>query len=307
MPMQTNRLERDTLLVPTDFSDVSDCALDHAIEMARMFGHKICLLHVLGKHGGSKDQSVMKETELAETAAEIAEETGLEISHILEEGNFFSIIKSVAARIRAKFIVMGVHGSRGYERFVSSHAYKVVCEANIPVLVVKHKHHHQGYKNIVIPIDFSQKSIQKIGQAIHFGKYFNACIRVFGFLSDKNKARIIKKEALLKSVNDIFRSEGIQVSTHLLIQPDFDWTDALIHYAEDLNADLIMIVAEKGRRIPDIFSSNATEQILDRVDVPVLTIAPSEAVQEEDLKKNDMLNAFLDPLGLITGSARDIK
>lgn len=305
--MHTDAAIRDTLLVPTDFSDVSACALDHAIEIARIFQHKICLLHVAGKHGGDTDRAVMLKAELEGMASDIQEETGLTVSCLYEEGNIYSIIRKVSERIRAEFIIMGIHGSRGYERFVSSHAYKVVCDANIPVLVVKHKHYHEGYKNIVVPIDFSQKSIQKVSQAIRFGKYFNACVRVFGFMSDQNKARIIKKEALLKSVNDIFHSEGIKVSTHLLVHPDFDWTDALMHYAEDLEADLIMIVAEKGRRIPDIFSSNATELILDKADVPVLTIAPSEAVLEEDMKKNDMLNTFLDPMGLLTGSPRNKK
>lgn len=43
-------IERDTIIVPTDFTPVADCAIDHALEIAKLFNHKVCLLHIVGKN-----------------------------------------------------------------------------------------------------------------------------------------------------------------------------------------------------------------------------------------------------------------
>lgn len=305
--MAMKPVERDTLLVPTDFSDVADCAIDHAVEIAKIFRHRVRLLHVSGKGISGTEHGRMLKAKLQKQTAQLCRQTGLDVGYILREGQFLPVTREVAEIIAAEFIVMGIHGKKGYERFAVSDAYKMVCIAEIPVLVVKHMHQHVGYRNIVVPIDFSSKSAQKISQAIRFAKYFNAHVRVFGFLSDANKARIIKKEALMKSVTDIFTSEQIMVSTDLLVNPGQDWAESLMRFAAEIEADLIMIVAEKGWRIPEIFSANATERILDKVDVPVLTIAPSPHVVEEGLKKRDLLRPFLDPLGVTRWAEEEPK
>jgi nucleotide-binding universal stress UspA family protein len=290
--------ERDTLLVPTDFSDVSGFAVDHAVEIARLFNHRICLLHVTGRKEAGTEAHIRKQEALQNLAEAIGRRTGLNVSYLTEEGSIFNTISEVADRIAAEFIVMGIHGKKGVQHLVGSYAYKVVCSANVPVLVVKHMHHHVGYHNIVVPVDFSRESTQKITQAILFARYFNAKVRVFGFLSSENKAKIIKKEALLKSVTDVFRKQRIPVTTDLLVRPGHDWAEALMKFADGIDADLIMIVAEKGARIPEIFGSNAAERIIDKADVPVLTFAPLAGEPTGYSTRKAALRPFVDPLGL---------
>jgi nucleotide-binding universal stress UspA family protein len=291
--------ERDTILVPTDFSDVSEFAIDHAVEIAKIFNHRICLLHVVSKRTPGTTRHMALQEKLQTQADAVSRRTRLSVSFLLEAGSIFTVISEVADRIPAEFIVMGIHGKKGVQHLVGSYAYKVVCSSNVPVMVVKHMHHHVGYKNIVVPIDFSRESTQKITQAILFAKYFNARVRVFGFLSSTNKAKIIKKEALLKNVTDVFKKQRIPVTTDLLVKPGIDWEFALMRFAGEMEADLIMIVAEKGSQIPEIFSSNSAEVIIDKADVPVLTFAP----RNEDLAypsgKKAMIRPFVDPLGLL--------
>lgn len=295
--------ERDTILVPTDFSDVSEFAVDHAVEIAKLFNHRICLLHVIGKRTPGTDRHVLIQEDLQAQAGAIARRTGLAVSFRVETGSIFSVISQVADQVAAEFIVMGIHGKKGVQHLVGSFAYKVVCSSTVPVLVVKHMHHHVGYRNIVVPIDFSRESTQKITQAILLAKYFNASVRVFGFLSSINKAKIIKKEALLKSVTDVFKKQGIPVTTDLLVKPGSEWADSLMRFADEIDADLIMIVAEKGSRIPEIFSSNAAEKIIDKADVPVLTFAP--LIEDSGASGNKtFLRPFIDPLGLLDSSKK---
>ncbi len=291
----------NTILVPVDFSDVAGYAMDHASAIARMFNYRIVLLHVAEKlEKGSKEESEVEQT-LTDIVSWLANSHGVKVNYMIRTGNILKVINEVADKIRVSFIVMGVHGKRGISKITQSYAYEVVCHANAPVLVVKDKHHHLGYRNIVIPIDFSSRSTQKIAQAVKFATFFDAQVRVFGFLSSDNKAKIINKEALLKSVTDVFEENNVKVTTDLVVDPGMDWPEALIDFAEKVKAELIMIVAERGGRIQEIFAPNYTEKILDNVHVPVLTIAPcdEDLAEESKFDRKWIVTPFVDPLGLI--------
>ncbi len=295
-----------SILVPLDFSDVADYALDHARALASIFGYNLFLLHVISKKHMGKPEELEARRRLQQISENIAGQYDLQVDFVIRTGNIFDTISDLADELCAAFIVMGVHGKRGVAHLVGSYPYKVVCKAHVPVLVVKEKHHHVGFKNIVVPIDFSRRSTQKLAQATRFAKFFDAKIRVFGFLSSDNPAKIINKEALLKSVNDFFITKKIPVTTDLLVKPGLDWDEALLIFSEDVEADLIMIVAEKGYRFQEIFSSNYTERILDKVNVPVLTIMPCAkdlAEEAEAVKsKQGIITPFVDPLGFFVRS-----
>ncbi|MEE4176221.1 MAG: universal stress protein [Bacteroides sp.] len=286
------------ILVPTDLTEVSNYSIDHATEIARIFNHKIVLLHVVSKNvlGTPKEEQITQK--LKENIKLIQSRAALNVSYLIEEGSIFNTISEVADRIRAEFIVMGIHGKKGVQHLMGSYAYKVVCSANVPVMVVKHLHHHVGYKNIVLPIDFMQESTQKILKAVRFSNYFGASIRVFGFLGTRNKATIFQKEALLKKVKDTFADLGVEVTTDLCVDPNRDWAEALMHFSDGIDADLILIVAEKDIQVPDIFSSNSTERIIDKADVPVLTVVPSPDDGDSENEKTLTVRSFIDPLGL---------
>ena len=299
-------MKQDTILVPFDFSDVAYYALNHGMAMAQKFNYSLLLLHVLHRKDIGTDKEDVAEKSLKALCSHIKGITGLHAYYHIRTGNIFDTISAVADELGAVFVVMGVHGKKGVSHIVGSYPYKVVCKAKVPVLIVKAKHRHKGFKNIVIPIDFSRKSTQKIAQALKFAKFFGAKIRVFGFLSYENKSKIINKEALLKSVNDFFVEKGVPVTTDLLVDTKLDWPEALLAFAEKVDSDLIMIVAERGNRFQDIFSSNNTEKILDKANIPVLSIMPcAEDLAEEAAaitSKQGIVTPFLDPLGFFVKS-----
>ncbi len=297
---------RDVILVPVDFSDTAGYAMDHASAIARMFNYRIVLLHVAEKMEKFSKKESGVERSLSHIAAWLDGSHGVKVNYMIRTGNVLKVIQAVADKLHPSFVVMGVHGKRGLSKLTQSYAYKMVCKSSVPVLVVKHKHYHLGYRNILIPIDFSKRSTQKIIQAVKFARFFDAKVRVFGFLSYENKAKIINKEALLKSVTGVFEENNVKVTTDLVVDPGMDWPEALLEFATEVEAELIMIVAERGGRIQEIFSPNYTEKILDNVDVPVLTIAPcgEDLAEESNFDRQWIVTPFVDPLGLIVKSGK---
>ncbi len=291
-------MERNIILVPTDFTPVADCALDHAIEIARLFDHKICMLHVINKKSTQSEQEKLQKriNKIAETNSE---RSGIEISGMLEAGSIFDAISHTASKILAEFIVMGIHGKKGVQHLVGSYAYKVVCSSKVPVMVVKKKHHHVGYRNIVIPIDFSYESTQKINKAIRFANYFNSTIHVIGVLGSKSSVFKIEKEALLKKILDYVETAGAKAKAEVIIKPGADIHDEVLDYAEKTDADLIMIVAEKSGRFTELFGKNDAEQIIDKAEIPILTVIPNNEYDQDEDDDDSLLSSFFDPLGLI--------
>ncbi len=290
-------MERDTILVPTDFTPVADCALDHAIEIAKLFDHKICMLHVVGKKStqAQRDRAIKKIEKIALTNSE---KSGIKINGSIAEGSIFDEISNTASKLSAEFIVMGIHGKKGVQHIVGSYAYKVICSSTTPVMVVKKKHHHVGYRNIIVPIDFSYESTLKINKAIKFAKYFDSTIHVIGVIRSKSSVFKLEKEALLKKLIDYFDAAEVKAKAEVIIKPGADLHDEVISYAEKTDADLIMIVAERSGRFNEVLGRNDAEQIIDKAEIPVVTVIPSNEYDDDD-DDDSLLSSFFDPLGLI--------
>jgi nucleotide-binding universal stress UspA family protein len=136
-----------TILVPTDFSQCADRALDYACSLAEKLGATIHLVNALGAalpelsvaltdsmittlRAGSMSQL----EKLAKERASLAKFGKLTV----EAGDARDAILKTAEACNADLIVIGSHGRRGVTRFVlGSVAEDVLRRATCPVLVVR--------------------------------------------------------------------------------------------------------------------------------------------------------------------------
>lgn len=151
-----------TIVVPYDFSEYADAALDVALELARALGAELHLLHVLQPpayaygselyaggplHSLSEDHlSLQRETELRlEAVAEGYARQGHSIRSLVVDGTRVAdTIDQEAARLVADLIVMGTHGRTGLAHLLlGSVAEATLRHAPCPVLTVpRHKRVH---------------------------------------------------------------------------------------------------------------------------------------------------------------------
>lgn len=148
------------ILLATDFSEHSRCAWRWAVELARMSGGTLVLVHVLEEGlvtagpalgtpvpGEVVDlvgfQDRFRETAAAslEREAEELRELGVPVeAHLVEEEPPSRAIVAAAQRLRCGVIVLATHGRSGLAHLlIGSTAEKVVRSARCPVLTV-----HQG-------------------------------------------------------------------------------------------------------------------------------------------------------------------
>jgi nucleotide-binding universal stress UspA family protein len=192
-------IEIRRILCPTDFSDYSRHALDHAVAIARWYTSTITVLHVFsalpvaayapGMPGfesivltrADRDQLLVEMTRLIETESA----PGITIEAVIREGSTAGEILSQAADLKADLLIMGTHGRSGFERFLlGSITEKVLRKANCPVLTVPRRHPDAVpatpvlFKQILCPVDFSDCSMQALSYAMSLAQEADAHLTV---------------------------------------------------------------------------------------------------------------------------------
>ena len=126
-------MERDTLLVPWDFTEVAEAALQHAVKVAKKLNNSITLIHVVKslKKGEEALEELNKDIE------KLTATYGTEILPLVLEGNLFSVISDYASENNVSMVIMGTHGIKGMQKFTGSYALKVIVGSKIPFIVVQ--------------------------------------------------------------------------------------------------------------------------------------------------------------------------
>lgn len=144
------------ILVPTDFSSFSQCALDYACALEERFGSELHLLHVVSDYvpmapeGGLMlpDSEGYRQELVAAAAQELANlpapgthSTSCVVRKVCVGTPFVEIIR-YAREHEADLIVIGSHGRSGLAHvLMGSVAERVVRNAGCPVLVVRPGQH----------------------------------------------------------------------------------------------------------------------------------------------------------------------
>ena len=279
-PMAASR----NILVPTDFSSVSKTAINHACYLAHIFKKEITLLHVVEsglfsseKKMGEKEKDFLGQ--LQAIAAKVKAEENLEIVCMTRRGNIFDTIGEVAEELDASLVIMGTHGVRGFQHIFGSRALRVITNANRPFVVVQDKQiRSRGYQNIVLPIDFSRETKQKLVWAAELAKKFNSTLHI---LADYET-----DEFIVKAVNN-----NIHFAEHYLSERNIQFTvekaekgenlaKATIHYAASLDADLIIIMTDPDLNLGDYIVGPDEQKIIsNQAQIPVMTINEVDLMQ----------------------------
>lgn len=134
----------DRILHPTDGSDASNRAVDHALELAGTYDATLHVLSVVDTDafaaldgidlGTIRDQRA----EAAETIADRAEEAGVDVVTAVRDGTADDEILAYAEEADIDMIVMGTHGRSGVGRvLLGSVTEAVVRRATVPVVTVR--------------------------------------------------------------------------------------------------------------------------------------------------------------------------
>ncbi len=264
-------MSKKIILVPTDFSESANVAYNHAVSIAKIFEAKVTLLHILSK---SEDISTEK-AKINRVANELAETLKIECDGIVRTGSIYEDISEVAQEIDAKFVVMGIHGLKGLEKFTGSPALKVITSSKIPFIVVQENTPMTNfYKNIVLPLDLTLETKQKLGYASEIADKFKSTIHIIVPKTSNKELTAKLKRNILFAQN--FLSEH-QINYQIKIASGSSFSKEVIEYAQQQNSDLIAIMNAQDSGI-GIFGSNPKQSMITNpYNIPVLCVNPIDS------------------------------
>jgi nucleotide-binding universal stress UspA family protein len=280
------------IMVPVDFSETSNMALSHAAFLARLVNAELMLVHVQAYNPFyfeiPEPLLILKDTEkidlfvqekLKEIQEQIQTEFGIKPVLKSPRGQVSREIMELAQHEKTDLIVMGTHGAKGFEElFIGSNAHKVVNLAPCPVLTVQAHAAKPGFTNIVLPIDRSIHSREKVAMATMLAKIYGAKIHILGLLDesdivdDTDENEYGKLQIVLDQVQHAVEAAGVEFTRHT-VKGTHLAAEAL-KYGQSVNADLIIIMTDHESALTGLFMGPMAKQIVNHSRIPVLSIKP---------------------------------
>jgi nucleotide-binding universal stress UspA family protein len=261
-----------TILVPTDFTKVADCAMNHAMKLAERLGAGVAILHIVDKAAHTEEAMVKLHMEAERAKRWNAQ---VPVTPVVRVGSVYEDIGVVAAELGAVMIIMGTHGMRGMQFITGSRALRVITNSSVPFIVVQERDiKANGYRDIVVPLDLHKEIRNKLSLVADMAKYFNSRVHL---VVPKESDQFLHNQLgnHLKFANQFFRERGIEHEAAILDEDSDDFVKGVIRYAVKVDADLIAIVNMLQNSIFGVLGvPNEQEVITNEPMIPVMCMNP---------------------------------
>lgn len=277
-----------TIIVAHDFSETAEAAMEAALDFAFRSGAVLHVFHGLETHSFPfslsqlfSDQTKGFEKKWEEKAREKFQAlvASLEprlpgrIKAHFEQGRFHKSILTLAEKLSADLLILGAHGTGGIQQFlVGSNTVKVIMNAPCPVISVHKGGSRLPIRNILIPIDHSSVSRQKVRYATEIARLTGATVHIIGVSSVNEEEMHRKMERRVQQVGDYLGDHGVTFGTKIVQGSQL--SQITLDQSLVIQADLIVIMTEQEGS--GLFLGNAAQHVINHSTTPVMTVRPDK-------------------------------
>jgi nucleotide-binding universal stress UspA family protein len=262
---------KNPIIVPWDFSEKAEFALEHALNYAAISNKDVALLHIVKKAKEIEEAT----KELDKKIEQIKEKFGRPVHAIVKEGTIFTTIAEAIEETDATFAIMGTHGMKGMQKLTGSWALKVITSSKCPFIVVQEPPREREVNDIVVPIDFKQENKEKLV----WMNFINTLLpSKFHLVYIDEQDKFAKKSILgnIKTAVEYLETKGITYEINKLGAKG-SLAEKTVDFARVIDASMIIIMTTKNIGTFD-YVMGASEQyiIANDAKIPVMTINPRE-------------------------------
>ncbi len=276
------------ILVGVDFSESSNNALAHAVGLASRFKsnmlwtwveNKTSIRHLeLENNENIHDVVKSKFDKLLEKYSTEINIQNVE-TKILRGVTFKEVIK-LSIDNQVDLIVVGAHGTQGFRRFLmGDNANHIIAEAKCPVITIReHRTLKKGLNTIVIPIDSSLDTRQKLPISTKMALAYGAEVHLLGlYFSDVGTLRKRVNNYVEQTQKFLLKSGVKNVVVHYTKSKNGART--IMNYANKVNAGLISTMIETEKMSSDLWLGSQGQQLVNQAPVPIMSIANKEILK----------------------------
>ena len=271
-----------SIVVGTDFSEGSYVALELAIDIANRMQCGITLVWVRREKKLFTGEQMEMLTNLAlDKLQTLCEKYNPMMKHgrieqRIVNGKVSTAIADVARQELSPLIVIGTNGASGFEKFViGSQAARIVQDSPCPVLTIRQGYDfHKRLERIVVPLRVNANSRQKVPPAAAMAKIFGSEVHILGLLDLKEEESALR--TYIGQSIDFLERENVPYNFE--IRTYSTYSDTVLHYADEIKADLVIINTEQDRLISQFFLGTNAQQVVHKSQIPVLCIHPEDYI-----------------------------
>ena len=280
------------IMVMTDFSPVSDLALQHALALARRYDARIYLTHII-----SPDSYQIAEPGLAEITyqrmRQAAEESitdilisgklrGVPHEVLLVDGRLWPTVEQLIAEHEIDLVITGTRGRGQFKKVViGSVAEEIFRQADCAVLTVGPRAegqapHEVEFKNILFATDFGAGAARAAQWAFSLAQEHAARLTVLHVVQDA--AEYTREgEARLRRINIARMRQFMPADCENWCKAEFRVVfgraaEEILNEAQDTRADLILMGTKTSRTFPGHAPLTVAYTVVTKAKCPVLTV-----------------------------------
>lgn len=262
------------ILVGFDFSKGSAIAVDLAIDIANRMKLDLRLVYV--KEKDEDETPIRQEIERRNAAVEHLLH-GIKMEYVVRQGKVWEELCHQAEEDDAQLIVVGTHGMSGFTKnWVGRNTYRTIAEAKCPVLTIREDFNfNKALERIVVPLDNTSETRQKVPAAARFAKVFGSEIHVLGLYTSGNTDNKNIVNSYVRGTDNYLTKQGVAHKCVYKSVPK-NLTVTTLEYADEIDADMIVIMTEQETSLTSFILGNYAEQMLTLSRRPVCSVRPED-------------------------------
>ena len=258
--------QRQQLVVLTDFSAESLFAVHHAKEICRMLDKQITFLYFDNSKG--EDESLLQEKFNTLVAAE-----GLVAQLKILKDKPDKAFEEIVPIINGVFAIAAINSEDKNSLFAPAKLLKILHHSRIPYLLVSADlKEPELYKRLVLPVDSTKESKEKVLWASYFGRFNEAKVSVLAAkLKDEYLLKYLNNN--LKFINKMFNNFEVNYEIIKTTQKQDNIDSYALDYAVENKAGLIIILTTESYSLLDILKGPRELKIItNKYKLPVLCL-----------------------------------
>jgi nucleotide-binding universal stress UspA family protein len=268
-----------TILVPTDFSDLSKVAAMYAVQLAKKLKADIIILAVININASAATSIRWEKLQeemikiASEDAAKLIQEIKADINGKLPISYHYTIgypvqdlIESFTVENDVDMIIMGTKGATGLKKvLMGSNATAVIDNSSKPVIAVPGETVFKPIEKIVYATDMANLN-EEIKAVAQFAQLLDAHVKVLHVIRGDSD----KKFDDMQITADLINLTGYPKISFHVSRNDFT-ADEVDSFVVNQEADLLAMFTHKLDFYEKLFGKSITRQLAFHAHVPLLT------------------------------------
>ena len=298
------RVQFNTILCATDFSDFSNHTVGYGVALAKEFGARLIICHVIDLssvaiYGEFQLDPVGQQNRIMEDAnvqlEELAGDQPVTWEPLISVGKPADEISRAVEEQNIDLVITATRGRSGFKRLIlGSVTERLMRTLTCPLLVVRSPEHEfvtpaeQKFqlKKILVGCDFSPDSGRAFDHGLSLAQEFQAELHLAHVVEPPVQPNLLVEETFVSGeIHEDYNNQLIQKLKDMVPREAANWCtpqtsimegqpyDELVKYADTRDIDMIVLGVRGQGMVKTLFLGSTTDRVIRNSPCPVLSVS----------------------------------